>query len=150
MLKALVAIDGSDHSLAAVRHVIKLVSEREPLDIHLLNVQAPLHGDVTAFVGAGAVRDWHRDEGEKALADACAVLDAVGIAYRKHVAVGHAAQAIAQWAKELACDKVIMGTRGLGAMSQLLLGSVSHEAIHHMDAAIPVTLVKRPPTAQRS
>jgi len=43
-----------------------------------------------------------------------------------------------------------MGTRGLGAMSQLLLGSVSHEAIHHMDAAIPVTLVKRPPTAQRS
>src|SRR4029079_19389049 len=119
-------------------------------DIHLLNVQAPLHGDVTAFVGAGAVRDWHRDEGEKALAAVCAWLDAFGIAYRKHVAVGHAVQAIAQWAKELACDKVIMGTRGLGAMSQLLLRSVSHDAIHHMDPAIRLTLVKPPPTAQRS
>ena len=57
MLKALIAIDGSDHSLAAVRHVVNLISERGPLDIHLLNVRAPLQGDVTAFVDAGAMRD---------------------------------------------------------------------------------------------
>jgi nucleotide-binding universal stress UspA family protein len=143
MLKALVAIDGSDNALAAVRHVIKLIKDREPLEIHLLNVQPPLHGDVTTFVGANVVKEFHRDEGEKALAPACILLDAEGIAYRKHVVVGHAAQTIAQCARQLDCDKVIMGTRGLGTMGQLLLGSVSHEAIHRMDAAIPVTLVKR-------
>jgi nucleotide-binding universal stress UspA family protein len=35
-----------------------------------------------------------------------------------------------------------MGTRGHGAMS-LLLGSVTHDVIHQIDPAIPVTLVKR-------
>jgi len=142
MLKALVPVDGSRNCLAAIEHVLKLVREREPLEIHLLNVQPPLHGDVTTFVSASAVRDYHEEEAEKAFAPACALLDAADVPYRKHAVVGHAARVIADSAKKLGCDKVIMGTRGLGTMSQLLLGSVSHEAIHLMDPAIPVTLVK--------
>ena len=142
MLKALIAVDGSGHSLGAVRHVIKLVQEREPLEIHLLNVQPPLPGDVTRFVDGSVVKSFHDDEAVKALAPACALLDRAGTPYIKHVVVGHPAPTIANWAKKLNCDKVIMGTRGLGAVSQLLLGSVSHEAIHQMDPNIPVTLVK--------
>ena len=53
MLKALVPVDGSSNSLCAVRHVIKLVQDREPLNIHLLNVQPPFRGDVTSFGTAG-------------------------------------------------------------------------------------------------
>src|SRR5687768_17961453 len=66
MLKALVPVDGSGNSLCAVRHVIKLVQDREPLEIHLLNVQPPLPGDVTSFVAKNNVRDFHLEEGEKA------------------------------------------------------------------------------------
>jgi nucleotide-binding universal stress UspA family protein len=142
MLRALVPVDGSDNCLAAIEHVVKLVQDREPLEIHLLNVQPPLHGDVTAFVSASAVKAYHHDETAKALAPACALLDAAAVPYQKHMVVGHAARVIAETAKKLGCDKVIMGTRGLGTMSQLLLGSVTHEAIHLMDPAIPVTLVK--------
>jgi nucleotide-binding universal stress UspA family protein len=36
-----------------------------------------------------------------------------------------------------------MGTHGRGTLSQLVVGSVSHAAIHHMDPSIPVTLVKQ-------
>jgi len=143
MLKALVPVDGSDSALAAVRHVIKLVRDRGPLEIHLLNVQPPLHGDVTAFVSASAVRSFHEEESATALAPACALLDAAGIPYTKHAVVGHTAETIAGCAKQLGCDKVIMGTRGLGTMTQLLLGSITHETIHRMDSTIPVTLVKR-------
>ena len=143
MLKALVPVDGSDCSLAAVRHVIKLVRDREPLDIHLLNAQPPFHGDVTAFVAPSVVRDFHADESEKALAPARALLAAAGIAYSTHAVVGHAAQAIVDWARKLGCDKVIMGTRGHGAVTQLLIGSVTHETIRRMDASIPITLVKQ-------
>lgn len=57
MLKALVPIDGSANSLGAVRHIIKLVKDREPLEIHLLNVQPPMHGDVTMFIPVTLAKD---------------------------------------------------------------------------------------------
>jgi nucleotide-binding universal stress UspA family protein len=142
MLKALVPVDGSSNSLCAVRHVIKLVQDREPLEVHLLNVQPPLPGDVTSFVARENVRDFHLEEGEKCLARACELLRDAGVPFTKHVYVGHAAQVIAEIANELRCDKVIMGTHGRGTITQLLMGSVSHEAIHQMNPEIPITLVK--------
>jgi nucleotide-binding universal stress UspA family protein len=78
------------------------------------------------------------------------MLDEAGIAYTRHIEIGHAAGVIAQYAKKLQCDNVIMGTRGLGTMTSLLLGAVSHEAIHQMDPSIPVTLVKAPHAAAGS
>jgi nucleotide-binding universal stress UspA family protein len=142
MLKALVPVDGSENSLSAVRHVIKLIEDREPIDVHLLNVQPPMRSDITTFVPEKAVHDFHVDEGRKALRPACELLDAAGIRYATHVYVGPAAEVIAACARQLGCDEVIMGTHGYGTVAQLLLGSVSHEAIHQMDPHIPVTLVK--------
>ena len=124
MLKALVPIDGSANSLGAVRHIIKLVKDREPLELHLLNVQPPMHGDVTMSISGSVLKEFHQEQAAKALASACRLLDRVGVPYTRH------------------CDKVIMGTRGLGAVPQLLLGSVTHAVIHLMDPGIPVTLVK--------
>lgn len=143
MLKALVPVDGSDNSLCAIRHVIKLIRDREPLEVHLLNVQPPLHGDVTTFVSGEAVKGFHLDEANKALKRACELLDEADVSYTKHIVVGHVAEVIAAWAKKLGCDKVIMGTHGRGTITQLLMGSVSHAAIHQMDPRIPVTLVKQ-------
>jgi nucleotide-binding universal stress UspA family protein len=142
MLKALVPIDGSSNSLCAVRHVIKLVQDREPLEIHLLNVQPPFHGDVTSFVAKEDVQGFHLDEAHTALKRACELLNDAALHYTKHVYIGHAAEVIAEVAKELGCDKVIMGTHGYGTVKQLLMGSISHKAIHLMDPSIPVTLVK--------
>ena len=144
MPKALVPVDGSDHSLSAVRHVIKLHRKNEPPDIHVLNVQPPLRGDVTAFVPREVVDDYHIEEGNKALAGALKLLDEAGIPYKKHIYVGNAAEVIAHMAKGLHCDEVIMGTHGFGTVTTMLLGSVSHAAIHQMDPMIPVTLIKSP------
>jgi nucleotide-binding universal stress UspA family protein len=142
MLKALVPVDGTGNSLGAIRHVVKLVQEREPLEIHLLNVEPHLPGHISRFLSKDVLDVYRHDEAEKAFAPARALLDAAGIAYTEHMLVGHAAHVIADLAKKLHCDKVIMGTHGYGTVSQLLLGSVSHEAIHMMDPEIPVTLVK--------
>jgi len=142
MLKALVPVDGSNNSLCAVRHVIKLVQDREPLEIHLLNVQPPFRGDVTSFVAKEDVQGYHIDEGHKCLKRACEILDEAGVHYTTHIYIGHAAQVIAEVAKDLGCDKVIMGTHGYGTVKQLLMGSISHAAIHQIDPSIPVTLVK--------
>jgi nucleotide-binding universal stress UspA family protein len=47
---------------------------------------------------------------------------------------------IAQYAKEKGCDQIVMGTRGLGTVQGLLLGSVATKVIHL--ANVPVMLVK--------
>jgi nucleotide-binding universal stress UspA family protein len=108
----------------------------------LLNVQPPFRGDVTSFVAKEDVEGFHLDEGHKALQRAQELLQEAGLHYTAHIYVGHAAQVIAECAKELHCDKVIMGTHGRGTVTQLLMGSISHAAIHQLDPGIPVTLVK--------
>lgn len=147
MLKALVPVDSTGNSLGAVHHVVKLVVGREPLEIHLLTVEPALPGHITRFFTKEALEGVRHEESEKALAPARAILDEAGVPYVQHVLIGHPAQVIAEQARLLRCDKVIMGTHGFGTMTQLMLGSVSHEAIHLMDPDIPVTLVKHVDTA---
>lgn len=141
MLKFLVPVDGSETSLRAVDHLIKKLQwYREPVDIHLINVQHPLHGDVSMFVGKEQIRDFHHDEGLKAMAAAREKLDARGVKYVHHIAIGDPAHVIAHYAREQKVDQVFMGTRGLGSVAGLLLGSVAAKLIHLSDA--PVLLVK--------
>jgi nucleotide-binding universal stress UspA family protein len=140
MFKALVPIDGSENALRALERAVALVRDRVPFELHLLNVQPSLSGDVTTFVGSTTVKDYHREEGEKALASARALLDGQGIPYKLHITVGPAGESIAGFARKLGCDTIVMGTRGMGKIKGALLGSVSTEVIRHAD--VPVTLVK--------
>jgi hypothetical protein len=50
MLKALVPVDTAGNSLGAIRHVVKLVLGREPLEIHLFNVEPSLPSHITRFL----------------------------------------------------------------------------------------------------
>lgn len=50
-----------------------------------------------------------------------------GLAPEGYVRRGQPARTIVAAANELECDTIVMGSRGLGDMSGLLLGSVSHK-----------------------
>ena len=149
MLKALIPVDSTGNSLGAIHHVIKLVSEREPLEIHLLNVEPSLPSHITRFVSKENLDDSVTTKPRRRSRQRGRCSTRPASPYIEHMVVGHPAQCIADQAKRLHCDKVIMGTHGFGTITQLLLGSVSHEAIHLMDPGIPVTLVKNVAVPQR-
>lgn len=141
MRKLLVPFDGSDASSRALDYAQRLLGAyQDSAELHLLNVQPPLPGDVGMFVGGETVRKYHQDEGAKVLASARARLDAAKTPYAWQVSVGDPGEMIARYAKEKGCDEICMGTRGLGPVAGMLLGSVATKVIHL--SPVPVLLVK--------
>jgi nucleotide-binding universal stress UspA family protein len=143
MVKLLVPVDGSETSLRAVDHVMKKRDwYKDGIDLHVINVQPPIpYGSrVSSMIGHDAVEKYHREEGLKALKPAMQKLDAGGVKYAHHICTGDAAETIAQYAKEKGVDEIVMATRGTGAPSSLLLGSVASKVVHLTD--LPVLLLK--------
>jgi nucleotide-binding universal stress UspA family protein len=138
--KILVAIDGSDHGERTINHVIDLAHGRAPLDLILLNAQPkPAEWQTHGMAKEGI--DHHLHElGERALSVAADTLKRSGLAFSKRVELGEPAETIVRVADEESCDLIVMGTRGLGSLAGLLMGSVAMKVVHL--AGIPVTLVK--------
>ena len=137
----LVPIDGSDYALRALDWLIALAPEfKSTPQVHLLTVQPSLHGDINRFVSSAQIQEYHREEGQKALAGAIAKLHAAGIAHETHVRVGESAEVIQAFALEKKCSQIIVGTRGHSGFAGMLLGSVATKLAHL--STVPVTLVR--------
>lgn len=141
-MKILVPVDGSENALRALRHVVSHHSRfSEPIELHLLNVQAPVaSGAVKMFISQQQLNDYHRDEGLAALQEARAIVDRAGLSCHHHIGVGEIAPTIAGYAKEKGCQQIAMGTHGRGGLAHALLGSVATRVIHL--AEVPVLLIK--------
>lgn len=141
-MKVLIPVDGSASGNRAVEHVIASVAWlKEVPQIHLLNVQWKLAtGNVKLFIDQDTINDYYREQGMAALAEARARLDAAGLAYSYHVAVGTPAEAIVQAAQEQQVDQIVISAHGQSTLSSMLLGSVASKVAHL--APLPVLLVK--------
>lgn len=141
MSKILIPIDDSASALRALAYLVqKIQSGRESAELHLVNVQYPVHGGVSTFVNAAQIKQIHQEDGIKALVGARKLLDDAGIPYKTHVFVGEPAEVVARFANEQGVDEIVMGTRGQNQLSTMLLGSVSLKILHLAKA--PVLLVK--------
>jgi len=139
--KILLPVDGSEGSARAAQHVAGIAAMAKDLEVHLVNVQ-PLGDDwmVRRMIKPEELVQMEREWGESAIAPARAILKAAGVACVDHVAQGEVAPTIVRLAQELACDQIVMGTRGRSALGDLVLGSVAVKVLHL--AKVPVTLVK--------
>jgi nucleotide-binding universal stress UspA family protein len=141
MLKLLVPVDGSENSIRLVDYLVKWLGRlAEPVEMHLINIQPALHGEVGMFISKEQMREYHHDEGIKALQAARDRLDEADVDYTFHISVGDPAEVIVQFAREHHCDQIVMGTRGMGHFASLLLGSVASKVIQLAD--VPVMLIK--------
>jgi nucleotide-binding universal stress UspA family protein len=83
---------------------------------------------------------YYRDEGMAALAPACKLLDKAGVPHEMHIGVGEIDETVAQYVKKLSAQQIAMGTRGLGPVAGMLLGSVTAKIVQAV--SIPIVLVK--------
>jgi nucleotide-binding universal stress UspA family protein len=141
-MKVLLPVDGSEHSLNAVKYVVRLAKENGPVAIRLLNVyQEPVHlGDVGLALTREQLDEVQRKHCDPALAASERLLREAGVPFERETSVGQVPVAIVLRAQDAGCDAIVMGTRGAGALPNLLMGSVAWKVVQL--SKVPVTLVK--------
>ena len=128
-----VAVDGSDHAARAAELAIDL-AKRYGAKLYALSVyrhysklenthsmvrtrEVPESPDATLSLLAREAADWVADKAREG------GLDQVEPVVRR----GPAARTIVEFAREKGADAVVLGSRGLGDITGMLLGSVSHK-----------------------
>ena len=146
MAGIIVGIDGSDHSHRALEWAVKEAAIRHaPLTVLVVQPAiAGYAGNAVAYPGDASLADQARktaqEETDQVLAqlggsapESVTVQSAIGIPAAVLIAASQDA------------DLVVVGSRGSGGFSQLVLGSVSTQVTHH--AHCPVVVI--PPAGRR-
>ena len=141
MQTILLPVDGSENSNRAVQRAITIAKESSDTQLLLVTAYPPIvSGNVKRFFSPEDIQAYYQEEGRNALIPAKTLLDEAGVPYEEEILVGPVAQTLADYAKKKKVDTIIMGTRGLGTVSGMLLGSVTTKVLNLVD--IPVLLVK--------
>jgi nucleotide-binding universal stress UspA family protein len=130
-MKILIAVDGSDCSLAAVDALLARIGWfREPPSLELVYVHPPLpYPKAAAWVGKEVVEKYYSEEADAALKPAEEKLAAQGLKFQRSKLVGDAAHEITHHAAAANCDLIVMGTHGHTALANLVLGSVAMKVL---------------------
>jgi nucleotide-binding universal stress UspA family protein len=135
-----VGVDGSGHSQRALEWAINEAAVRHaPLTI------VTVHQLVAGFSGRGVEYPGDSDQaakaGQVAQQDADKILEGMGESRPASVTVdsrsGFPVEELLDASKE--ADMIVLGSRGAGGFSRLLMGSVSSQVTHH--AHCPVVIV---------
>ena len=140
MRKLLIAVDGSQHSDHAVLFAVNFVKEHGPVEIHLVNVEPKPVAWQTRGMEPEAIRAHLAALSHQTMKSAHDLLKAVDIPNRMHARIGDVAEEVVALAEKLGCDTIVLGTRGLGAISRFSLGSISRKVLHL--SHLPVVCVK--------
>ena len=143
MRNVLLPVDGSDSAFQAAMYVMDFVKKHGSLTIHLFNVQPKplawlIHGVAPEVVDAHLSVQAHT-----ALTAVQHLLHEEGVVYQTHIKFGDVGETVVALAEELGCDHIVMGTRGLGTILGMVLGSVTRKVLYL--AKIPVVCVKSEP-----
>ena len=109
--------------------------------IHLVHCIDP----IPSLIGGEnreALQEEQQNKASMIFAQAREILEPKGFVCRPYVREGEPGEEIAAAAKETKVEVIVMGTRGLGRLESLFLGSVSRHVLRH--AEVPVILANKP------
>ena len=104
-MKILLAVDGSEIGLAAVRHLVELSKSLADLPtVTLLYVDPPLLRSVALELGSDGVERYHAENGAYAMKKARTALKRAQLPFAEKIVVGEPAESIVKQAKATKAD----------------------------------------------
>jgi nucleotide-binding universal stress UspA family protein len=133
----LIPVDGSDNSIRALAYVVSRAAKYGRLRICVINVQRAIAPSL--FITRAMIAGHHESQSKEALIRARQLLAKRRVKAQILVRIGEPAETIVKTAKLKRCGGIVMGSRGLGSLKGLLLGSTTTKVIHR--ARIPILVV---------
>lgn len=142
MHKFLVPVDSSDNALRALQYAIRLAKEGGPTELVIVYAHEPpiIYGEIAVYMPEERAKELQREHSEDILKPAIEMATSAGVSYTSEILIGDIAKSIVAAAEKHRCDGIVMGTRGMGAVGNLVMGSIATKVIHLTQ--LPVTLVK--------
>jgi nucleotide-binding universal stress UspA family protein len=128
----LLALDGSPYAQRAAELVRRLADGGDDVIVLHVTEIMPMHGGINL--------DWER-EGVAAARRLGKELEQAGVPHKVELVrafVHHVAKVIVEAARDHGAGVIVLGSRGRGDLTALLLGSVTHQVIHLADRPVLV------------
>ena len=137
--RILLAVDGSDHAAHAAKIAAELGQCVESAELRIVVVYAP----IPPYLGEPNLQvaiDTRLNEAQEILQKAVEIIGETHLDIHTELIEGDAAEAIIEVATTRNSDVIVMGSRGLGRLVGLVLGSTSQKVVSH--APCPVLIVR--------
>lgn len=136
--KILLAVDGSHHSIRATEEAIKVssLSSNSIITVVMVADYSNAKSDVL-HSGSSVELDMNR---RKKILPIEELLRKHSIKYRVEILHGVPGPAIVEFANKNNYELLVIGSRGLNGLQEMVLGSVSHKVVKRADC--PVLIVK--------
>jgi len=137
--KILLAVDGSDHALHATRTAAELARAMNSKELRIIVAYDP----IPVYLGEPnmqVVITNRSGEAEDILKAAVQEVGKIPCEIQTEIIEGDTASSIIDVATTQKSDVIIMGSRGLGRLAGLVLGSTSQKVVSH--APCPVLIVR--------
>ena len=142
-MRALIALDWSEQSFAAVREVSYLYDLQDVVLVHGIDLgmfQYPIVAEVSNMQGYDDFRKAMEKAGQQLLDHTSTLLPSDGLSITRVCEFAKPASLILDKARETRADLIVIGARGKGRVGEFVLGSVSHRVAMHADCT---TLIVR-------
>jgi nucleotide-binding universal stress UspA family protein len=137
--RILLAVDGSDHAAHAAKVAAELAQCMESAELRIVVAYDPIPpylGEPNLQIAINA----RLNEAQEILQKAVETVGESHLDIHTELIEGNPAEAIIEVAKTRNSDVIVMGSRGLGRLAELVLGSTSQKVVSH--APCPVLIVR--------
>jgi len=135
----LLAVDGSDHAMRAAKVASEMAHCVKAVELRVVVAYDPIPPYLGEPNLQGAINA-RLDDAQAILQKAVTAVGDIPGEIHTELIEGDSAEAIIDVAKTRTSDVIVMGSRGLGRLAGLVLGSTSQKVVSH--APCPVLIVR--------